>query len=266
VQVHTDFLSPWFVKSGSWYMSLLNRYRCKIAGRVLPETDGIRVVSERIRTSLLSRYDARIPAPAVIPVAVDVAVPESIPLPEHPFKFTLIAVGRLEAEKRIKDVLMALKLVVTAYPITGLFIAGEGREHRRLGRMARKLGLAEKVVFLGDRPDARALMPSAHVFIQASAYEGYGRTLIEAALAKVPIVTTDVGIIGDVLKDGTDALVSPVANPAAMARNIMKLIEDLSLRQELATHAEEHAQDHLASAHDLPARIGEDLARTLHRI
>ena len=54
IQVHTDFLSPWFVRSGNWRspkvrMPLLNRYRRRIADRVLPAADGIRVVSQRIK-------------------------------------------------------------------------------------------------------------------------------------------------------------------------------------------------------------------------
>src|SRR3989344_3548115 len=125
-------------------------------------------------------------------------------LPEHQFTFTLIAVGRLEPEKRIEDILAALKLVAKQYPMVGLFIVGEGSERGRLERMARHLGLGDKVIFLGERPDVRALIASAQAFIQASAYEGYSRTLIEAALAKVPIITTDVGIVGEVFKGYED--------------------------------------------------------------
>lgn len=265
IQVHTDFLSPWFVKSGNWRMSLLNRYRCRIADRVLPAADGIRVVSERVKHSLIARYGSRIKEPSVIPVAVDATVPAPVPLPPHSFAFALIAVGRLEPEKRIEDILAALKLVVKPYPMVGLFIVGEGRERSRLERAARSLGLAEKVIFLGDRPDAWGLMRNAQVFIQASAYEGYGRTLIEAALAKVPIITTDVGIVGEVFKNGENILSSPVADSAALALNISKYIEDTITREEFSIRAEIVARSHLATVGDLPTRIAADLAQTLKR-
>ncbi|MDE1919378.1 MAG: glycosyltransferase [Patescibacteria group bacterium] len=280
VQVHTDFLSPWFVRSGNWRsprvrMPLLNRWRRKMAGRVLPAADGIRAVSARIKDSLVLRYGARpsemkpgshgtgIPEPSVIPVAVSPEVPERALLPAHPFTFALIAVGRLEPEKRIEDILAALRLVVPHYPMVGLFIIGEGSERSRLERMTRALGLEKRVIFLGERADARALMGSAQAFIQASAYEGYGRTLIEAALAKVPIITTDVGIVGEVFKGYEDVLAVPVADPTALSLSIVGFIEDVSVRQELPRHAEAAARAHLAAIGDLPMRIRDDLARTL---
>ena len=268
IQVHTDFLSPWFVKSGNWRsprvrMPFLNRSRRKIADRVLPNAAGIRAVSERVKASLLARYASRIPEPSVLPVAVDATVPEPVSLPQHSFTFALIAVGRLEPEKRVEDILAALKLVVTHYPMAGLFIVGEGSERRRLARMTYSLGLKDNVIFLGSRPDARALMHSAQAFIQASAYEGYGRTLIEAALAKIPIVTTDVGIVGEVFKGYEDVLAAPVADPTALSLNIVGIIEDTSVRAELPIHAEATARAHLASIGDLPSRIAADLGRII---
>ncbi len=268
IQVHTDFLSPWFVRSGNWRsptvrMPLLNRLRRHWADRVLPVADGIRAVSERVEESLLERYGARIKEPSVIPITVDATVPEAVLLPPHPFTFALIAVGRLEREKRIEDILVALALVVKHYPIVGLFIVGEGRERGRLERMTRRLGLEKNVVFLGARPDARGLMRSAQAFIQASAYEGYGRTLIEAALAKIPIVTTDVGIVGEVFKGYEDVLSVPVADPTALSLGIVGILEDMSVRIELPMHAEAAARAHLAAQGNLSERIRDDLARTL---
>lgn len=266
IQVHTDFLSPWFLKSSParsflLRMPFLNRSRQKIADRVLPAARGIRVVSSRVKASLVARYGNRISEPSVIPIAVDRVVPEPVPLPAHPFTFALIAIGRLEPEKRIGDLLITLKMVLAKYPMAGLFIVGEGRERARLEHMTRSLALEGKVIFLGERADARGLMRSAQVFIQASAYEGYGRTLIEAALARVPIITTDVGIVGEVLKDTEEILVAPVADPITLSRHVALLLEENEVRQELPIHAAAAAQAHLDAVGDLPARIAADLAR-----
>jgi len=268
IQVHTDFLSQWFVRSGNWRsprvrMPFLNRFRRRIADRVLPSAAGIRVVSERIKNSLIARYGSRICKPSVIPVAVDSAVPEQVRLPEHSFTFSLIAVGRLEPEKRIEDILAALKLVVERYPMAGLFIVGEGRERARLKRMVHSLGLSNNVIFLGHRTDAWGLMRSAQAFIQASAYEGYGRTLIEAALARIPIITTDVGIVGEVFKGYEDVLSAPVADPTTLSLHIVGFIEDMAVRKELPIHAEATARAHLAAVGDLSAHIAFNLAQML---
>ena len=268
IQVHTDFLSPWFIRSGNWRspsvrMPFLNRWRRRIADDVLPAAKGIRVVSERVKASLVAKYGTRIPEPTVIPVMVDMNVPDPVLLPAHPFTFALITVGRLEPEKRVEDILAALKLVVVHYPMVGLFISGEGSERGKLERMARALGLERNVIFLGWRTDASGLMRNAHAFIQASAYEGYSRTLIEAALAKIPIITTDVGIVGEVFKGYEDILSVPVADPTALSLGIVGIIEDTQVRLELPRHAEETARAHLAAAGDIPSRIAADLTRTL---
>ncbi|OGM92822.1 hypothetical protein A2935_03825 [Candidatus Wolfebacteria bacterium RIFCSPLOWO2_01_FULL_47_17b] len=268
IQVHTDFLSPWFIKSDNWRspsvrMPLLNRWRRRIADEVLSKADGIRVVSEHVKTSLVARYGNKIKEPSVIPVAVNAIVPVPARLPEHQFTFALIAVGRLEPEKRVEDILATLKLVAKQYPMVGLFIVGEGSERGRLERMARTLGLADRVIFLGERSDARALMASAQAFIQASAYEGYSRTLVEAALAKVPIITTDVGIVGEVFKGYDDVLSAPVADPTALSLHIVGLIEDNAVRHQLPIHAEAVALVHLTSVGDIPSRIALDLSQTL---
>lgn len=269
VQVHTDFLSPWFTKSGNWRspsvrMPFLNGYRRRMADRVLPAARGIRVVSVRVKQSLLARYGARIPEPSVIPITVDPVVPARVHLPS-PFTFSLVAVGRLEPEKRVEDILAAIKLVAAHYAMIGLFIVGDGRERSRLEGMVRSFGLEGRVIFLGERSDARALMGSAHAFIQASAYEGYSRTLIEAALAKIPIITTDVGIVGEVFKGYEHVLSVPVADPTALSLAIVGLMEDMRVRHEMPIHAEAAARAHLASQGDLATRIRDDLAKTLTR-
>jgi glycosyltransferase involved in cell wall biosynthesis len=265
IAVHTDFLSPWFTRSGNWRspkvtMPFLNQYRRRMADRVLPAAAHIRAVSARIKESLVARYGSRIPEPTVIPVWVDPAIPEPRLLPQHSFTFALIAVGRLEPEKRVEDILAALVLVVKHYPMVGLFIVGEGGERDKLERMAHSLGLADKVVFLGTQPNVRGLMKSAQAFIQASAYEGYSRTLLDAALAKVPIITTDVGIVGEVFKGYEDVLAVPVADPTALSLSIVGFIEDTRVRQELPMHAFDTALAHLAAAGDIPERIRADLA------
>lgn len=268
LQVHTDFCSRWFTEGKAFRaaevrMPMLNRIRLWIADRVLPEADGLRVVSERIKASIVERYGERTPPIAVVPIATALTVPEPVPLPEHPFSFAIITVARLEPEKRIEDAIDALARVARTYPMAGLVIVGEGRSRRKLERHARRLGLAERVMFFGWRGDAVGLMRSAQAYLQTSAYEGYGLTLIEAALARVPVITTDVGIVGEVFAGYEDVLVAPVADPAALAVHIAGLIEDVQARTLLVMHAEQKAKTHLARLADQPAQIARDLARTV---
>ena len=270
IQIHTDFLSPWFVKGGGFraprvHVPVMNKVRRSIADEVLPQAHGIRVVSERIRTSLIERYGTRIKDPAVIPVPVTAVVPAPVPLPPHEFSFALMTASRLESEKRIEDILYAIGRIKYDYPSVGLFVIGSGREEAHLKRLTKKLGLSDRVIFVPWGTDVRRYMGSAQAYIQASAYEGYGRTLLEAALAGTPIITTDVGIVGEVFQGYKDVLSVPVADPAALALQIRGLVDDHQARELLAREAKRTAEAHLASVGDIPARIANDLSETLLR-
>ena len=108
-------------------------------------------------------------------------------------------------------------------------------------------------------------MRSAHGFIQASAYEGYSRTLLEAALARVPIITTDVGIVGEVFTGFRDVLSIPPRDPNGLAVQIVGLVEDPQARHGLVIHAEHAAKTHLESLPPLAASIKRDLEETVAR-
>ncbi|MGB4076502.1 MAG: glycosyltransferase [Minisyncoccia bacterium] len=269
LQVHTDFLSSWFVRSGIYrsmrvHVPFLNRLRIRIADYVLPKAHGIRAVSKRIADSLVARYGVRIVALTVLPIAVASEAPPVVPLPPHTFAFAFMCSGRLEPEKRIEDLLMALGKIAQRYPSVGLVVVGEGSERARLETLAQKLGLSERVLFMGEQGgNAWGLMKSAHCFLQASAYEGYGRTLIEAALARVPIITTDVGLVGEVFRGYEEVLATPPGDTQNLAAHMTAIIGDHQLRRALVLNAEEAAKKHLARYADFPRLIREDLARTL---
>lgn len=261
VQVHTDFRSPWFVRGVRLPMALRNLVRRRIAGRTLATAAGIRAVSHRVADSI-ARAHPNAARASVIPIPVDPALPASAALPPAVRSFAFFAVGRLEAEKRVGDLIRALPAVLATYPYVSLVVAGDGRERRALVRLARSLGISRNVIFLGARPDARALMRSAHAFVQASAYEGYGLSLVEAALARLPIVTTDVGIVGEVLLPNEDAYVVPVGDVAALGRAMRAVIENAADRERMIRSAEARVQAHLAAAGDGASALAADLART----
>ncbi|HEY0010299.1 MAG TPA: glycosyltransferase [Candidatus Paceibacterota bacterium] len=268
LQVHTDYLSPWFTRGAIYRsprvrMPLLNRIRIPLAHRVVIRADGIRAVSARIKESMLARYGARIPEPSVIPIPMSPEVPPKVSLPERPFTFTLIAVSRLEPEKRLPDVLATVRRLHQVYPSLGVVIVGDGSERTHLEKLARTWGIEDRVLFLGWRPDAWGLIQDANAFIQASAYEGYGATLIEAALAGVPIVTSDVGVVGEVFVGYEHVFAAPVGDPTNLAALTAQLIEDPQTRILLSLEGKRAALAHLAALKNTPADIVADMLRTV---
>ena len=261
VQVHTDFLSPWFTHGYS-RLVLMNHVRSWIASYVLPRAHGIRAVAPRVKRSMIARYGTRIKEPSVIPVLI-VDDNEEYAEVASPFPITLLVLGRLEPEKRFQDAIYALRELRKLHPDAGLVIAGEGSESKRLRHETEALGLSGWVRFLGMRSDVSQLMRASHVMLQTSAYEGYSRTLVEAARARLAIATTDVGIVGDVLIPNVHVLANHVADVVALTENVERLIADDAFRRSLTDSAYETISKHLATYENQAAMIAHDLRDTL---
>ena len=234
LQVHTDFLNPFFTKQ-----SFLNRFRVFLARFLLPRADGIRVVSERIKKSLGTWRLALGTTPAILPIYVDAKkIMETNPAfdlhEKYPqFKFIVFTAARLEKEKNISLALKAMSNVICRYSNVGFVISGAGREEKDLRLKTKNLKLETNVIFEGEVKDVISRYKTADLYLSTSDYEGYGLSLVEAALSGCPIVTTDVGIVGEILKDGISALVCPPGNADCLASNIARLITDPELRKKL---------------------------------
>ncbi len=268
IQVHTDFLSPWFTRDSNPRapkvpQAIKNRIRQRIADYVLPHADGIRTVSKRVQESIVARYGSSVAEPSVVPIEVPSVLPPRVSLPEHPFTFALMTVSRLEPEKRIDDILVGIAQIVPDFPSVGIFIAGDGSERKHLEALAQKLRIEDRVVFLGWRTDALGIMQSAQAYIQASAYEGYGMALIEAALARLPIITTDVGVVGEVFRGYEEVFSVPPGDPTGLGACIKSLVGNHQSREVLGRNAEQAARAHLAQYQNQPRMVADDLERTL---
>ncbi|HEV7956710.1 MAG TPA: glycosyltransferase, partial [Marisediminicola sp.] len=124
--------------------------------------------------------------------------------------FLWLAVGRLEAPKDYGNMLDAFAVVTKRKPAVRLCIAGQGDLEGEMRARAQRLGIESRVTFLGLRRDVGALMAAAHAFVMSSSTEGLPMVLLEAAAAGLPIVATDVGGIGEIVRPmDTGYLVPP---------------------------------------------------------
>lgn len=200
IQIHTDFLSSFF------RTSFLNSVRIYIANIVIPNTDCIRVVSNRIKDSIQKRFRLE-NTPVVLPIFVDIEKYQHVPVSvdvhkKYPqFDHIAIMVSRLEKEKDIERVLAAYKKIVHKYPKSGLIIIGEGGERTSLESAVKRLKIGKNVVFEGWQTDTVSYYKSADLFINSSLYEGYGLTLVEALASGTPVLSTDVGVAREVGAD-----------------------------------------------------------------
>lgn len=150
------------------------------------------------------------------------ATPEGVPL--------LLGMGRLHKSKAHDVSLRALKLLPEAY----LWIAGDGPEADDLKTLARDLGVAERVRFLGWRDDAPSLYRSADVCVFPSRFEPLGNVVIQAWAHGLPIVAAASQGPGALIRDGEDGLLAPVDDAEAFAAKVSAAVADASLRVRLS--------------------------------
>jgi glycosyltransferase involved in cell wall biosynthesis len=197
LQVHTDFMSPYFATE-----NIKNRIRVMLARFLLPRADCTRVVSERIKKSIAHFVKTPI---SILPIFTDIKKFQNAPIAidlhkKYPqFEKIILMVSRLEKEKNISLALNTFAEVLKKYPKTGLIIVGDGSKKQKLMFHASRLILQKNVVFEGWQNNLVSYYKTADIFLQTSNYEGYGLSLMEAYAAGLPIVATNVGIVGDIV-------------------------------------------------------------------
>lgn len=212
IQIHTDIMSPYFKRE-----SMLNRIRVGIAKFLIPRAHAIRVVSERIRKSIEQRVHPGVSI-AVLPIFIEMAKGEGgVFKKKYPqFSKTILVASRLSREKNIGMIIEAMRTITKKFPTAGLVVVGDGPELEHLKALVKKYDLDAKVMFEGWRSDLTSYYRTSDVFALSSFYEGYGMTVVEAEASGCPVIMTEVGCAGDIIKDGQNGLVVPVGDTQAL--------------------------------------------------
>jgi glycosyltransferase involved in cell wall biosynthesis len=159
----------------------------------------------------------------------------------QPDEYMLLCVGRLIDTKRVCDAVDALHVLGAGVPAK-LVIVGDGPQREALKGQVSKLGLGGQVVFAGQRNDVPDLLQAADFFVFPSETEGLPNSLIEACLARLPIVACRVGGVVDVVKNGETAILVSPRSPGELAAGLRRLLRDPVEADALAGAAQSHAR------------------------
>ncbi|MFZ6035958.1 MAG: glycosyltransferase family 4 protein [Patescibacteria group bacterium] len=163
-----------------------------------------------------------------IPNGVDVTAFDGVPTEKttHP---SILFVGRLDAVKGVDILLRAFhSLIASGDRVSRLRIVGYGFEEDNLKQLARSLSISERVDFLGKvtGDDLMVLYKSSWVFVLPSWSEGHPLTLLEAWAARLPVVATDVGDVGQYLIDGQNGRLVAAGDSAGLATALASVLRD----------------------------------------
>ncbi len=149
------------------------------------------------------------------------AAPAALPVP--PGARVLLAMGRLHPNKDFATLLRALALLPGE---VHLALAGDGPERAALDALARELGVAGRVAFLGWRRDIGALLAASEVLVVPSRIEPLGNVVLEGFAASRPVVAAAADGPRELIEPGRTGLVVPIGDAAAMAEALAGLLAD----------------------------------------
>lgn len=145
----------------------------------------------------------------------------------------IISVSRLIMPKGMHHVIRAFARLLPRFPELRLLIVGDGVRKGELERLARELGVANRVDFKGFVPHERLgeILPAADVFALTPEYEGLGIVFIEALACGVPVVASGVGGILDIVENGRNGFLVPPGDVDKLCEALEKLLTDDDLRR-----------------------------------
>jgi glycosyltransferase involved in cell wall biosynthesis len=141
-------------------------------------------------------------------------------------KFWIGTIAELHHNKGLDILIRAFAHISKEQPDTTLLIIGEGEERKRLMLLIHSLNLSKKVHLIGFIDNARAYLKAFDVFVLSSRTEAFPYVPLEAGLAQLPVVTTRVGGIPEVISDGKNGLLVEKENVNQLAAAIQELLQD----------------------------------------
>lgn len=154
---------------------------------------------------------------------------------------TIVAVGRIDANKNHEMLIRAFAQIAEDYPEYKLMIYGEGELREKLQEFVARLGMQERIYLPGAVLNVADVIYKARVFVLPSNTEGVPNTLIEAMISGLTVIATDCpcGGPGDLIEDGVNGLLTPVGDVEKMKDNLQKVLNDLQMANKMGIRASE---------------------------
>lgn len=155
-------------------------------------------------------------------------------------------VARLADQKGQTYLMRAFTKILEREPRAHLVLVGWGPEEDALRALAKELRIDHRVAFTGKRLDVGEILATFDVFAFSSVHEGQGIAILEAMAAGVPVVTTDVDGIPDMVKHEVSGLLVPARDPEAIEAAVMRVLTDEALVKKITSGAKRVAFDEVS--------------------
>jgi glycosyltransferase involved in cell wall biosynthesis len=237
-----------FMVSFNWFLRIFEE-------EMLERSNKIIAVSDFTRRELLQYYGIEENKIRVIHNGVDVnkfkpatdKVRAKSELGFNPKDVAILSVGRLYARKGLFTLIESMPKVVKRFRNARFVISGKGlsNEVEKLRVHAQKLGVKDNIVFTGYFPDSKLprLYNAADVFAFSTFYENFPFAVLEALSSGLPVVTTNVGGIPEMIDSGKNGFLVQPFNARELADRILYFLEHPAASSEMALAARKTIED-----------------------
>lgn len=211
------------------------------------QSDGVTAVSENLKQETLNHFDIQRDI-RVIPNFIDLGRFKLTPK-EH-FKAAIapgcerivIHTSNFREVKRTLDVIHIFKRIHEKLP-SKLLMVGDGPERTQAEQLARDLGIAQSVRFLGKQDSIEEILSVSDLFLMPSESESFGLAALEAMACKVPVVSSNVGGLPELNIEGVTGFMCPVGDIEQMAKRSLEVLMDCDRLAKFKEAALARAQD-----------------------
>jgi ADP-heptose:LPS heptosyltransferase/glycosyltransferase involved in cell wall biosynthesis len=165
---------------------------------------------------------------------------------ENPF--LILSAGRLAHQKGFHYLVKAAQQVCAVHSNVFFFIAGDGKLEKMLQRQIDEAGLQNRVFLIGFQSHLADLLTQSNLFVLSSVYEGMPNVVMEAMMSRVPVVTTRVNGVEELMRDNIDGQIVSAANSNELADAIKRMI-DSPERDTIVESAYRRVKDHFSVDH-----------------
>ena len=157
----------------------------------------------------------------------------------------ILYVGRLVYEKGIQHLISAMPKILNGYHDTKLIIAGKGGMLEELKAQANSMGLSNKIYFTGylNSKQVQKIYKCSDIAVFPSTYEPFGIVALEAMLAGIPTVVSDIGGLNEIVEHGVNGMKSYAGNANSIADSVLNLLYDKQLASNVAKKAKQKVKE-----------------------
>lgn len=159
------------------------------------------------------------------------------------FKHRIGTVARLCPEKALDVLIRAAHVVVEEEKETVFIIVGDGKERGKIERLAERSGLRGHIKFLGARRDVPKILKCLDIAVLSSKEEVFPVFLLEAMASELPVVSTRVGSIEDIVEHGKTGLLTSPGDHHELAARLLELMRDQKMAVEMGREGRRRVND-----------------------